>query len=247
MKMKAGIAAIVAVLGMAQIAAADFDLSYRVQPDAPDANHWRIQFFARNDGNHGSGIRLLDEEIELVSDQKMVIGSDSDGGPDVSGYGAADFFNSDRSFINILGNYGDPENHIRGWIVWTNPQLGNPNAWVGGSSDFRVARNHLNNHGVVADASVNNGLGALIATAVVPNTATYVKLIPWGLGGETGPAFGDFLGHGDPPPQIGTLEPGGWNQLDELAVAVPEPSMLAFASAVGLSLVRRRRTATAPL
>ena len=242
MKIQTGIAAIVAVLGLVQIAAADFDLSYRIQPQAPDAGHWRIQFFARNDGNHGSGNRLLAEDIELVSDQKMVMGTDSSGDADVNGYGAASFFNSDRSFIKILGSPGDPENHVHGWMDYANPQPTDQSKWVGGSLDFRLVDDHLNNYGVIADGTTNGGLGAMIATAVVPNTATYVKLIPWGLGGNTGPGFGDFLGHGDPPPQIGTLQPGGWNQVDELSVAVPEPTALALcASAVGLSFLRRRR------
>src|SRR5690242_10452545 len=104
MNTRAGIAVIGAVLGISQMAAADFSLSYTAQPDAPDAGHWRFEFYARNDGNHGSGRRLLTEDIELLCDQKMAVGTLANGDADVSGILAADFFNSDRSYINILGN-----------------------------------------------------------------------------------------------------------------------------------------------
>jgi hypothetical protein len=230
-----------ALLGFVRLASADYQLSYTVERNAPDANHERFEFFARNDGNHGSGVRLLAEDIELVSDQKMVIGTLANGDADVSGYGAADYFHSDRSYINILTSPGDPENNVvtQYDVVFTKPHPDSHPDWVGGSSDFRVVRSHIgSNHGVIADSTANGGRGALIATAVVPNSATYVELIPWGLGGETGPAFGDFLGTADPPPQIGHLEPGGYNQLN--ALVVPEPAGAAI-GCIGLALVFTRR------
>jgi hypothetical protein len=113
---------------------------------------------------------------------------------------------------------------------------------VGGSSDFRVVGAHLHLHGIPADSTVNGGRGALIATAIVPNTATYVEMIPWGLGGETGPAFGDFLGHADPPPQIGQLDPSGFNQLNALSIAIPEPAVMGLLGIAVGGLLRRRRS-----
>lgn len=254
MNTRAGIAVIGAVLGISQMAAADFSLSYTAQPDAPDAGHWRFEFYARNDGNHGSGRRLLTEDIELLCDQKMAVGTLANGDADVSGILAADFFNSDRSYINILGNPGDPENTYQDpstpnlpafFLVFTKPTPAQHDQWAGGSSDFRVVGSHLHATGIVADGTVNGGRGALIATAVVPTSATYVELIPWGLGGETGPAFGNFLGTADPPPQIGHLEPGGYNQLNAFTVAVPEPTVLALGTfATSVLLARTRRLVT---
>ena len=237
-------------LGCARGALADFTVNYLKDPNPPDANHQRFEFFAKNDGGHGSGQRLLAEDIELVSDQKMVIGSLANGDADINGTGAADFFNSDRSFINILGSPGDPENtaHLPNLppfsVVWSQPKPDQHDQSVGGSSDFRVVGSHLNNHGVIADSSANGGHGALIAVAIVPNNATYIEMIPWGLGGESGPAFGDFLGHADPPPQIGQLDPSGFNQLDALAVAIPEPTGIGL-GVVMLGLLARRRRAGA--
>jgi len=236
-------------LSSAHVALADFTVNYLKDPNPPDANHQRFEFFAKNDGGHGSGRRLLAEDIELVSDQKMVMGYLSNGDADVSGVGAADFFNSDRSYINILGSPGDPENAFHDptdpnsapAVVFTKPNPTQHDQWVGGSDDFRVVRIHQHNFGVIADSSANGGRGALIAVAIVPNSATFVEMIPWGLGGETGPAFGDFLGNADPPPQIGHLDPSGFNQLNALSVAVPEPSIAGVAGIVLGCLLRRRR------
>jgi hypothetical protein len=251
MKRWASAIAVGLLLGSAQMALADFTVSYLKDPNPPDANHQRFEFFAKNDGGHGSGQKLLAEDIELVSDQKMVVGSLSNGDADVSGTGASDFFNSDRSYINILGNPGDPENTYRDpsnpteptfAVVFTQPKFNQQAQWVGGSSDFRVVGAHLHNvPGILANGTVNGGRGALIATAIVPNNATYIEMIPWGLGGETGPAFGDFLGHADPPPQIGHLDPSGFNQLNALSIAVPEPAVLGLVGMVMSCLLRRRR------
>jgi hypothetical protein len=236
-------------LGCSQLALADFTVSYVKDPSPPDANHQRFEFFAKNDGGHGSGQRLLAEDIELVSDQKMVMGYLANGDADISGVGAADFFHADRSYINILGSPGDPENAFHDpsgpndapSVVFTKPNPNQHDQWVGGSADFRVVRLHQHNFGVIADGTANGGRGALIATAIVPNNATYIEMIPWGLGGETGPAFGDFLGHADPPPQIGHLDPSGFNQLNALAVAVPEPAAIGLSVlAVGACVIRRR-------
>lgn len=236
-------------LGSAPLASADFTVSYVRDPNPPDASHQRFEFYAKNDGGHGSGRRLLAEDIELVSDQKMVMGYLANGDADISGVGAPDFFNSDRSYINILGSPGDPENAFHDpsgptdppSVVFAQPKPTQHDQWVGGSSDFRVVRTHLHSQGVIADGTANGGLGALIATAIVPDDATYIEMIPWGLGGETGPAFGDFLGHADPPPQFGHLDPTGFNQLNALSVAVPEPAATGLiAAAIGCLVLRRR-------
>ena len=250
MKRWASTLGFVVSLGFAGFAQADFAVSYLRDPNPPDAGHQRFEFFAKNDGGHGSGQRLLAEDIELVSDQKMVMGYLANGDADVSGVGAANFFQSDRSYINILGSPGDPENAFHDpsgptdppSVVFTKPNPSQHDQWVGGSADFRVVRTHLHNLGVIANGSANGGRGALIATAIVPDNATFVELIPWGLGGETGPAFGDFLGNADPPPQIGHLDPSGFNELHALAVSIPEPSVLGFcAAALGFAAVQKRR------
>lgn len=252
--MKAWASAIVlgVSLGSVPLASADFTVSYVLDPNPPDATHQRFEFFAKNDGGHGSGRRLLAEDIELVCDQKMVMGYLANGDADVCGAGAANPFTSDRSYINIFGSPGDPENAFTDpnnpndqlGLVFTKPKPTEHDQWVGGSSDFRVVLAHLHgNGGVIADSTANGGRGALIATAIVPDNATFVEMIPWGLGGETGPAFGDFLGHADPPPQIGHLDPSGFNEVNALSVAVPEPSLLGFFAAVLGCLALRKNTA----
>lgn len=238
-----------ASLGFVRCAQADFTVSFVEDPNPPDANHQRFEFYALNDGGHGSGQRLLAEDIELVSDQKMVLGTLANGDADVTGLDAPNQFSSDRSYVNILGSPGDPENAFDDPskptdlfpVVFTNPKPTDHGQWVGGSSDFRVVLSHIHNQGVIANSTSNGGRGALIATAIVPNNATFIEMIPWGLGGETGPAFGDFLGHADPPPQIGHLDPSGFNELSPLSVAVPEPATLGLLAAVFCLADRRRR------
>jgi len=225
-------------------ARADFTVNYTVELNAPDANHARLNFYTLNDGNHGSGTKVVADDIELISDQPMVIGTRPDTGlADVSGVAAPDPYHSDRSFVNILGDpsiqgYNEPKKF--NVILPRTPQL-DPSLYVGGTKDFRVVGAWLNmpnditqpTNGVIATPAANGGHGALIASAVVPNTATFVEMIPWGLGGDTGPAFGDFLGGGDPPPLLGTLQPGGYNEMSPLFASVHAQPVPLPLSAVG--------------
>src|SRR5947209_8558383 len=108
--------AFLAALAATGAARADFTMNYTVELDTPDANHARLTFYTINDGNHGSGTKLLVDDIELISDQPMVIGVRPDNGlPDISGIGAADPYHSDRSFVNVLG---EPTQAKDFTIVW---------------------------------------------------------------------------------------------------------------------------------
>jgi hypothetical protein len=243
----------VATLAMASAARADFTVNYTVDLHTPDANHARFNFYTLNDGNHGSGTKLVADDIELVSDQPMVVGFRPDNGlADVSGVGAPDPYHSDRTFVNILGDpsvkgYNEPQKFS---IVLPRTAQLNASDYANGTADLRVVGGWINEpnditqptNGVIATAAANGGHGALIASAVVPNNATYVKMIPWGLGGDTGDPFGDYIDPANPPPQIGHLAPDGYNELSPLFASVPEPgSMTLLAAGMLLCTSRRRR------
>ena len=127
------------LVALVRTASADFDFSYAVQPGAPDANHTRVQFFARNDGANDSGMRVLAEDLELVSDRNMVVVTSSTLA-DVIGVGAPDPYHSDRSFINILGDPGNPDDSdpSQGLVNYSAPDRHLVSAFAGGISDFRV-------------------------------------------------------------------------------------------------------------
>src|SRR5947209_6296946 len=93
-----GATAFLAAMAVGGAARADFTMNYTIELNTPDADHARLNFYTVNDGNHGSGTKLLDDDIELISDQPMVIGTRPDNGlPDLSGVGAAAPYHSDRS------------------------------------------------------------------------------------------------------------------------------------------------------
>lgn len=215
---------------------ADFVLSYTVEHGAPDAAHDRYNFYALNDGANGSGTRLLDEDIELVSAKPMVIAIQPDtGAADVTGTEAPNPYKSDRSFINILGGGGAD---VAGFTDdYNKPDRNVASNWSNGSTDFRVVGAHLTNYGVTANHNVNGGRGALIASMVVPQNDSFVELIPWGLAGEVGPIYGDFQGKPDPPPLLGST--GAVDALRPV-VAVPEPTGAALIAAGILALAGRK-------
>jgi hypothetical protein len=230
-KFACGFLVLSAFLGTAR---ADFVLSYTAEQDAPAPGLNRYEFFARNDGQHGSGVRLLDLDVELVTNQPMVIGNfPHSSKPDLTGSRTPDPYHSDRSFVNILGDPASddtaPDNF---WVVEARVVSQTPS---GGITDFDVSGPHLENHGVIATDAANGGRGALFAVAVVPSSTSLIKLIPWGFGGETGPAFGDYRDSTSIPP----LQPGldDFRQLNPLSV--PEPSVLCIAGGMVLLIPRR--------
>ena len=233
-------AGLLTVSGLCGIARGDFNLSFTAEPDAPAPGLTRYEFFARNDGNHGSGVRLLDMDIELRASQPMVVGTFPRSGKlDLTGSQTTDPYHSDRSFINILGDPSSDSDSVPNALWVVEAQVRGTAPGDGGVMDFDVSGAHLDNHGVIATSAVNAGHGALFAVAVVPSSTSFIELIPWGLGGESGPAFGDFTGGTLP---IGPVQPDPNNFTQIYALVVPEPGM-ASVGIGALMLLRRRRTA----
>lgn len=234
-------AGLLAVSGLCGTVRADFSLSYTAEPGAPAPGLTRYEFFARNDGNHGSGVRLLDMDIELRTNQPMVVGTFPRSGKlDLTGSQTPDPYHSDRSFVNILGDPSSDSDSVPNALWVVEAQVRGTAAGNGGVTDFDVSGAHLDNHGVIATSAANGGRGALFGVAVVPSSTSLIELIPWGLGGESGPAFGDFTG-GTLPISPVQPDPNDFTQLYPLVI--PEPGTALLLGISALALLPRRRIA----
>ena len=139
----------------------------------------RVELFALNRGN-GSGTKALASEITITdeSGHTLVTKFKSPSGqqPDVTGVQAPDPYNSDRSFVNLLGDPSggasgtdnDPTSYNLISFNPPNPAGAHLSPWTIGVTQFQVTGANLSG-GVDATAAANGGRGALIAVAVAPS------------------------------------------------------------------------------
>lgn len=168
----------VALVGMsvAGVAKADFTFSFTVQ-DA-GAGLQRVQIFALANGNGiNVGSRALASDITIadLSGHNLVtkfVSGAATAKADLTGVAASDPYNSDRSFVNLLG---DPSGGAAGAdndptaynVVQTVPANTHLN-YINGVSQFEVVGANLSG-GVDATSAANGGKGALIAVGVAPS------------------------------------------------------------------------------
>lgn len=219
---KSVVFAAAAALASAGVARANFHISAVIQ-NLADGNE-RTEIFALNNGVDGTGTKAIASDITIadLSGPNLVIGFVNNAPTahaDVMGVFAPDPYNSDRSFVNLLG---DPSGGTSGIdndptaysVVSTVPANTHAN-FTHGVTQFEVVGVNLFG-GVDATSAANGGKGALIAVAVAP-IGDQINF-QGSIGGDSG----------DP-------QPFSWP-------SIPEPASLSMlgVGALGL-LVRRRR------
>lgn len=182
MKRISGFAAPVVILLLTSTARGDL-LIGSLQYNSGGYNHQ--MYFVRNDGRNGSGTRVvgvdmtLDDTVNLPLLVIKFVNDSATAQADLtgaalyrdSGDDLTALFHSDRSFVNLIGDWngdGDPAAFI---TTTTNPANVHSN-FVNGVSQFEVSG--VIPGGVDATARTNYGLGALFAVVVRPwNVPTY--------------------------------------------------------------------------
>lgn len=211
-------------MSVADVAKADFAFSVTVQ-DAGGGLQ-RVQVFARSTGSGvdvgskalGSDITITDfSGHNLVT--KFVSGA-ATAKADLTGIAAPDPYNSDRSFVNLLGDpSGGPagtDNDPTAYNVVQTVPMNTHSNYLNGVSQFEVVGANLSG-GVDATSAANGGKGALIAVAVAP--------------------LGDIICFNG---AIGGNQPGSPPQ--EFLSTCPEPSsIVVLAAALAAPVLRRTR------
>lgn len=201
--------------------AASADFTYSSQRVDAGGGFDRVSFYALSNPDTAPdvGTQLVGADLTLrdLNGNPLVIRFQDDGAhrPDLTGALAPDPYQSDRSFINLLGDpsnlaNADPNNAL---VIGTSPRDTFSN-FANGVWEFRMTL-ILSAGGVNATGTVNGGRGALIGVAVVPRGD------PVQLFGMLGGALPD-----SPPRNVDII--------------TPEPAGLAVVGIVGLLLRRRR-------
>jgi hypothetical protein len=176
MKWISGYAALAVILLLASTARSDLLIS-SLQYNSGGYNHQ--MYFARNDGSNGSGTRVVGVDVtvdDTINVPLLVIKfvNDSataeadltgsalyrDSGDDLTA-----LFHSDRSFVNLIGDWNGDSDPAAFITTTTNPSNAHAN-FVNGVSQFEVSG--VVPGGVDATTASNYGFGALFAVAVSP-------------------------------------------------------------------------------
>lgn len=170
----------VAAVTMSLASAARGDLLFSATDENLGNGYDRRMYFIRNDGTNGTGTRVTSSDVTLSSEDQRInfvikfVNSSATAKADLTGtalYEDSDedpsaLFHSDRTFVNLLGNWNSSTTDPTGYLVTsTNPPNQRFN-YVGNVTRLEVSGAYAG--GVDATAAVNYGLGALMAVAVVP-------------------------------------------------------------------------------
>lgn len=138
----------------------------------------RLMYFVRNDGANGTGSRMTSSDIILSSDRTTFLTRFVNGAASAkadltgsalylnAGSDPTALYHSDRTFINLLGNWNSSTTDPTAYTVTSTNPLNSHVNFLGDLSWLEVGG--TNAAGVDATATVNYGLGALMAVAIVP-------------------------------------------------------------------------------